>query len=243
MNKVPLEKESIESVITTGNYELDRRIGGIPIPTLLLIEGDNNSGKSVFVQQLTYGALKSGYRVLYITTENTVDSLIRQMESLSFNVKKYFLAGKLNIFSLHVKGVTWNHEVAETYLTMLSRIFHVKEGYSIFVVDSLSYIAIHSSERDILEFFTDVRNIVDREAKSVFLTMHKASMHQDLMVRIRSICDAHITLSIKEMRDRIMRFINVNKMRGASKSTNVIIGFEVDPAFGIKVIPFSAAKA
>jgi len=99
------------------------------------------------------------------------------------------------------------------------------------------------NEKNILEFFTEAKNIVDKEGKSIFFTIHKHAIPQDLMIRIRSICDAHISLTIKEVRDKVIRFINVNKIRGASKSTNIIIGFEVDPAFGVKVIPFSSAKA
>ena len=45
-------------VISTGSMELDRRLGGgIPHKTLLLIEGEEASGKSTFAQQLIWGAL------------------------------------------------------------------------------------------------------------------------------------------------------------------------------------------
>jgi len=232
-----------QSIIYTGNYELDRRIGGFPIPTLMLIEGDNNSGKSVLIQQITYGALKSGFRVLYITTESTASSLLDQMEALSFRVKQYFLSGRFCIFTLHVKGLSWDEKISKLYLKVLVSIFKYKEGYSIFVVDSLSYIAVHSSEKDILEFFTEVRNVVDKQRKSVLFTLHEHAIPQELMVRIRSICDADIMLKVKEVRDKVLRFIEINKLRGATKAINTVISFEVDPSFGIKVIPFSYAKA
>ena len=238
------EEAKNRNVIYTGNSELDRRIGGIPIPTLLMIEGDNNSGKSVLIQQITYGALMSGHRVLYITTENTLTSLLSQMEALSFRVKPYFLLGRLAIFTVHVKGISWSEDVARLYLNVLSWIFKRKSGrFSIFVVDSLSYIAVHASERAILEFFTDARNVVDRMGRSIMFTLHEHALPQDLMVRIRSICDATISLHVREVRDKVVRFINISKLRGAAKAMNTIIGFEVDPAFGIKVIPFSYARA
>jgi len=227
----------------TGNFELDRRIGGIPIPTLLLVEGGNNSGKSVFIQQLAYGALKGGHRVLYITTENTAISLLNQMESLSFKVKRYFTVGRFNIYTLHVRGISWNEKVSRIYLKVLSSIFRYKDNYTIFIVDSLSYIAVHASEETILEFFTDARNIVDRQRKSLLFTIHQHAIPRELLIRIRSICDANFSLHLKEVRDKIIRFLSIDKLRGATKTINTIIGFEVDPAFGIKVIPFSYAKA
>ncbi len=236
------DKEEGEAILT-GNYELDRRIGGFPIPTLLMIEGGNNSGKSVIVQQITYGALKGGHRVLYITTENTAISLIHQMESLSYNVKRYFIAGRLCIYTLHAGGISWCESISKVYLKILSSILKFKEGFSIFVIDSLSYIAVHASEEAILEFFTDARNIVDKHKKSILFTLHQHALSDDLIVRIRSICDAVISLYVKEVRDRVLRFLCINKLRGATKATNTIISFEVDPAFGIKVVPFSYAKA
>jgi flagellar protein FlaH len=48
-------------VIQLGISELDRDLGGgIPTPSLISIEGDYGSGKTVFVQQAVYAMLKKG---------------------------------------------------------------------------------------------------------------------------------------------------------------------------------------
>ena len=50
------------SVITTGSTEIDRRLGGgIPYNTVMLIEGQDASGKSTFAQQLLWGTLNIGH--------------------------------------------------------------------------------------------------------------------------------------------------------------------------------------
>ena len=70
--------------VSLGNPEMDKKFGGgIPMGSLILIEGASDSGKSVLSQQLTWGTLRAGYRVTVMTTENTVKSLIRQMWSLA----------------------------------------------------------------------------------------------------------------------------------------------------------------
>ncbi len=52
--------------ISTGNMELDKKMGGgIPTGSLTLIEGQSDAGKSVLVQQLTWGALQDNFRVLF----------------------------------------------------------------------------------------------------------------------------------------------------------------------------------
>ena len=93
-------------LIPTGNEELDSRIGGgVPIPSLILIEGDHGTGKSVLVQQITYGALKAGLVVNYITTESTVKELLQQAKRLSFDMTDWFLMGKLRIYPIHMEGI------------------------------------------------------------------------------------------------------------------------------------------
>lgn len=236
-------KERIQAVVKTGNYELDRRIGGLPIPTLTLIEGDNDSGKSVLSQQITYGALKDGFRVRYITTENTVRSLISQMESLSYDVSWYFISGALKVTPLQVSGLTWDSVVSKSYLSTTLRFIMNDASSDIIMIDSLTYLVTHAREKDVLEFFSNIRNLVDNEGRAIFFTIHTYAFTQDMLIRIRSICDGHIKLVIKEVRDQTVRFINIAKLRGASKATGNIIGFIVDPAFGIKVLPFSQAKA
>ena len=85
--------------ITSGNLELDKKMGGgIPEGSLTLIEGQSDSGKSVLVQQLTWGALQDGFRVLIYTTENTTRSLLSQMKDLGLDIDDYFLLDRVKIY-------------------------------------------------------------------------------------------------------------------------------------------------
>ena len=63
-----------------------------------------------------------------------------------------------------------------------------------------------------------------------------------MFIRIRSICDGHIIFYKKELSGRNVRLLEVAKLRGAYKSVNNVVTFEVDPVFGIKVLPFSQVK-
>ena len=67
-------------LVTTGNIEIDKKIGGgLPPNSLTLIEGQSDAGKSVLVQQFIWGSLHNGLRIALYTTENTTPSLMRQM--------------------------------------------------------------------------------------------------------------------------------------------------------------------
>ena len=78
---------SRNTVVSTGNAELDSKMGGgIPLGSLTLIEGDSGAGKSVLSQQLLWGSLQDGFKAAVFTSENSIKSLIRQMQSLNLDV-------------------------------------------------------------------------------------------------------------------------------------------------------------
>ena len=98
-----------KNVISTGNSELDKKIAdGLPLQSLTLIEGENDTGKSVLTRQIMYGAMKQGLSVDIFTTGNTTKSFVRQMESMSLDVCEYFaweyLSGGSPIMSLAFNG-------------------------------------------------------------------------------------------------------------------------------------------
>jgi len=225
------------------NSELDRKIGSLRTPFLCLIEGPNDSGKSVLVQQYTYGALNLGFKVLYITTEMGTRALIESMKQITLDVKYFFLSGRLQIFELHVKNLEWDRELSSSFLEMIIRTLRRMQRFEIYVIDSLTYLVTYAEEQDILNFFTEARNIVDDEKKSIFITIHPYAFEQDMLIRMRSICDVHFNLLIKELGDRIVKILQVPKLKGAVKPSSITLSFDVDPAFGIRVLPFSQAKA
>ena len=234
----------MHGVLKTGNMELDRITGGIPIPSFNLIEGENDSGKSILAQHIAWGGLEEGYTVRYITTETTVKSLIHHMRSISLDVMPYFIKGTFKVTALHVKGVRWNERIARHYLGAV--LHHIKyRGFAdVIIIDSLTYIATHANANDLLYFLSELRNLVDSKDIVVIITIHPYAFSTDLLVRIRSICDGHILLSIKVLPNKeVVRAMEVAKLKGARKSTDNVVFFNVDPAFGIKVIPVTRVKA
>ena len=91
----------VSGVISTGNTEVDDKLGGgIPTGSLMLIEGQSESGKSVMVQQMIWGSLQDGATVMLYTSENTMKSFIRQMNSLSLDILDMLLLRRLRILEV-----------------------------------------------------------------------------------------------------------------------------------------------
>lgn len=165
------------------------------------------------------------------------------MRSLSFDVTRDFLLGRIRILGLHTAGLNWNHHVSKKFLDAMGRYLSVEERSEVYVLDSLTYLVTHAEPEDVLTFFSSIRNLVDKAHKLIIVTLHPYAFTQDLLIRVRSICDGHLVLEIKNVGDRVLRMMVASKMRGATKNSPGVLAFEVDPAFGIKVVPFSQARA
>ncbi len=238
----PDQKENeAKTVISTGNSELDKRIAdGLPLRSLTLIEGENDTGKSVLTQQIMHGAMKQGLSVDLFTTENTTKSFVKQMESMSLDISEYFAWGYLRVFPLHVVGFEWTKEEMDNVLTcLIGSIAHSRAEVAI--IDSLTLFTEYVDTDTILSFFTNCKTLVDR-GKTILITLHSYAFEEDTLVRIRSVSDAHITMKRAMVGDKFVMVLEVQKVRGARKTTGNLVSFEVHPGYGMKVIPMTFAK-
>lgn len=236
-----IEIEERKNILTSGNDEIDKRLGGgIPLGSLTLIEGKNDTGKSVLCQQFVYGGLRAGHSIAYYTTENTIKSFLKQMESLSYDVSDFYAWGYLKIYPIHLEGIEWDSVQMRQILNLLAtHIKNIKE--EIVMIDSLTMFTIYSTEDDVLELLTKLKNLADN-GKTILITLHQHAFKEDTLVRIRSACDSHLFLRKDQVGDRYVSVLEVSKIRGAKKTTGNIVSFEVQPGFGLKIIPISQAR-
>ncbi|UGV39927.1 flagellar accessory protein FlaH [Methanococcoides orientis] len=235
------DEDNNKNIVSSGNNEIDKKLGeGIPLGSLVLIEGENDTGKSVLCQQLVFGGLNQLHRMAYYSTENTIKSLLMQMESLSLDVSDFYSWGYLRIFPVHLSGVEWTSEQMKGTLSLMAE--HIKNiREKVIIVDSLTMFTTYADEDNILGFLTSLKNFCDR-GLTIFITLHQHAFKEDTLVRIRSACDCHLFLRKEQLSDRYISVMEVSKLRGAKKTTGNIVSFEVQPGYGLKIIPISHAK-
>jgi flagellar protein FlaH len=236
-----LDEADKKNILSSGNDEIDKKLGeGIPLGSLVLIEGENDTGKSVLCQQMCYGGLNQMYRIAYYSTENTIKSMLAQMDSLSLDISDFYAWGYFRIYPVHLEGVEWTStQMKGTLHLLMTHIRNIRER--IVVVDSLTMFTTYSDEDNILEFLTSLKNLCDK-GYTILITLHQHAFKEDTLVRIRSACDCHLFLRKEQLTDRYISVMEVSKIRGAKKSTGNIVSFEVQPGFGLKIIPISQAK-
>jgi flagellar protein FlaH len=230
-----------KDVIVTGTRDLDEKLGGgIPIGSLCLVEGHSDAGKSVISQHLAYGALTcTETYVVYYTTENTVRTLIAQMDSLSLYTLDYFLTDRLRIYPL-----TWRSTMQDTdrpFRLLLEHFSNLPEKFKLVIVDSLTLLVAHSTPISILDFFSACKNLCV-EGRSILLVAHSYSFDEEVLTRTRSLCDAHLRLKLEAVGDRLVKTLEVLKVRGADRPTGDVVSFEIEPKIGMRPIPLAKAR-
>ncbi|OEU43249.1 flagellar accessory protein FlaH [Methanosarcina sp. Ant1] len=235
------QEDEKKGILSSGNDEIDKKLGeGIPLGSLVLIEGENDTGKSVLCQQMTYGGLNQLHKIAYYTTENTIKSMLGQMESLSLDISDFYSWGYFRIFPVHLEGVEWTSDQMKGTLHLLAT--HLKSiRERVIIIDSLTMFTTYSGEDGIFEFLTKLKNFCDR-GYTIFVTLHQHAFKEDTLVRVRSSCDCHLFLRKEQLTDRYISVMEVSKIRGAKKSTGNIVSFEVQPGYGIRIIPVSQAR-
>ena len=228
-------------VISTGSSEIDKKLGGgIPAGSLTLIEGQSDSGKSVVAQQMIWGSLHDGASVVLYTTENTVKSFIRQMASLALDVLDFVLLGRLRIVEVSSgrSGLS-----AGEVLTRLINSMRKDTGADMMVVDSLTTFVSHGVSDEAVAYFEECREICSDYGKTIMNISNSYAFDNSTLARLRSMCDAHLSLRVEEVGDKLVKIMEVSKIRGASKTTGNIITFDVEPNLGMRIIPISKASA
>jgi flagellar protein FlaH len=229
-------EEQKKKVISTGNLEIDTKMGGgVPIGSLTLIDGHSHSGKSVLSQQMIWGSLNDGFRLSLFTTENTVKSLITQMQSLNLEISDFLLLRKLKVYPMEVA------QLKDKAIRILLQALKKEEDSDMVFVDALTPCIGSDAVEETLSYFEECKRLCSGGVTIVTI-IHSHAVSKDLLVRIQSLCDAHIRLRTEEVGERLVKTMEVAKVRGASKSTGNIVSFEIEPGWGMKIIPISKAR-
>jgi len=226
------------SVVSTGRPEFDRKLGGgIPCGSLTLIEGQSDAGKSVLAQQLIWGSLLGGHRIILFTTENTTRSFSQQMGSLGMDIMEYLLLNWLRVYVLESAKITTSNS-----LNVILYEVDKREDYDMIVVDSLTSVIVSNTYADVLTFFDECKRRCDK-GRTFINVAHSYAFGNEILVRLRSVCDAHFSLHIEETGGRRIKILDVAKVRGADQITGNSLSFEVEPGLGMQVMPFGKARA
>ena len=208
--------------------------------SLVLLEGQSDAGKSVLSQHFSHSTLNDKISVACYTTENTVKSLLSQMNSLNLDVTDYFLCDRLRIYPVQMTAE--DADVGESFNALKNHFESLPPRFELIIFDSLTGMVAHADDRGIIDFFAGCKKLCD-QGRTIVTIVHSYAFADQMLIRVRSLCDAHLVMKIDQLGERLVKTMEVAKVRNADQSTGNVISFDVEPGIGMKIIPISKAKA
>lgn len=218
---------------------LNRKMGGgLPIGSIILMEGGYGAGKSSVTQRIAYGLCETGHHVCYGTPELDLMSFLEQMNSLNYDIEEHILTNKFSFFN-----PTFD-QTGENYVKKLLEAEKIWNG-NVTIIDAFDQF-LRNDQRfdslvkqnkeedissDVVSFFRDLI----RADKSIIITMDPSNLSKDALSPFRSVADVYFKLETIDVGGETRRSIDVKRFSGMGKQVGDTIGFSVRADIGIVI--------
>ncbi len=220
--------------------ELNRTLGGgLPVSSLILLEGSDGTGKSLLAQRMAYGLVKNDESVSYLSTELSTQGFVEQMASLDYDIKYDMLDEKLFFISLFPY-----YGAGKLQKNFLDILLSSKKLFSsdIIVFDTLSFLLVDESlsSEDAFAFLQFIKRL-NGLGKTIILCVDPDHLNARLLTLIRSSCDVIFDLELRTFAGQMVRVINVKRFKRSGGEVLSAIPFRVEPGKGliIEIVTFS----
>jgi len=229
-------------LVGLGIKELDEALGGgIPHPSLVSVEGEHGSGKTVLTQQIVYSMLREGMRACVVTGEATVKEYLEMMRSVKLDATSHFLSGRLTIYPLHVKGGRWSGFLSSLFLRVVWGFLELqRQRFDCVAIDSLSVISMDTPRHEFLTFITRIKNIVS-DGKTVVVTFHPGSLPGENVMRLKAASDVYLRMRNARFAGMPVKVLEIVKLWGAGGRKSSVM-LEIHPTMGLRVMPLGGVK-
>ena len=161
------------------------------------------------------------------------------MNSLALPVLDHFLADRLRIFPLTFNaGMTGGQKPFHVLTHHFSQLPH---DFKLIIVDSITLLVAHSNPVAIIDFFSSCKSLCD-EQRSIIVVAHSYAFEEEMLSRVRSLCDARFRLKLEQVGESMIKLMEVLKVRGADRPTGDVVSFDIEPKVGMRIIPLAKAR-
>lgn len=230
--------------VTTGIREIAEALGGgIREGSLIMVEGEAKTGKSVICQYITYGILRSQQTsVAYFTKKYTSEGLVEQMKSISLDVSQDMATDRLRVYPIYEGNVITNSK--QFLQQLINNIVGIPKRFKLVIVDSVTPLITRVDPVAKVDFIQVCKEMC-RNERSVMLVIDRHIYEGRSLSRVYGMSDYYLELkthdSILEpgqVDTRVIKMLNVTKLAGAERHSQGDIRFEIKPGAGLQILPF-----
>ena len=242
--KIPVNRSTttteFKNRINTGIKELDSMCGGgFPQGHMIMFSGNTGSGKTTFALQFLNAGLKNGEGAVYVALEEAAIQTKKTALEHDWNFEGYEKSGNLVFISPNLIDV-YPDKLLYEILDAIN-----KTNAKRVVIDSISSLESAAMNKNkVREFLLQLSGLLKTKGVTAVMTylseeVFSAGLGQLLgggtssELRLSSIVDGTIILKYVEREQKVMKLINILKMRGSTHDKG-IWQFEVEKD-GIKI--------
>ncbi|MFP4656528.1 MAG: ATPase domain-containing protein [Candidatus Woesearchaeota archaeon] len=213
--------------------------GGIPMNSLVLVEGRDGAGKSIFAQRLVYGLLTQNTTVTYLSTELNTMGFVEQMASLDYNVTDHILFEKL--LFLPMFPYLGEMKLSKNFVKNLMA---AKEIFAkdVIVFDTFSFLLMQNdldmeSNLQLIKFLKKLNSM----GKTIIFCVDTDHIDTKFTTIMRSISDLTFRVEVKTFAGEPIKVIFIDRFKRPGDKTMSAVPFKVEPGkgFAIEIASFS----
>lgn len=217
--------------------------GGIRERSLVIIEGEARTGKSVLTQHLAFGVLNSKTTsVSYYSSELEPKDLIDQMASMNMDIRPFMASDRLRAFKVDSQNVMRDAE--EALQIIISHIMDLPERFQMAIVDTPSPFMTRVSPTLKIDFLQACKEMCE-DGRSIVLALDTHVFEKKTLYRAYHTSDYYLKLTTQDMvidtgliDTRVIKILEIMKLCGSERFNNQGIRFEIKPKSGIQLFPF-----
>ncbi len=213
--------------------EFHKKIGGgIPSGSIVMIRGEESSGKSVVCQRITYGLLNNRITTTYISTQLSTVDFLNQMSSIGYRISQHLISGL--ILFIPVYPLISEPKTRDNFVEKLTNAKALFEN-EVIIIDSLSTLIKNDIDRensiDLLSFFKRMAGT----GKAIIFTMNRGEIEPIIEREFEHASTILIDMKVKEFGGDLKNVMTIKKYNSAIDNYQKIITFRVEPGIGLIV--------
>lgn len=214
LSSVELRHLPMKERVTSGSREFDRLLGGgYQRGACVLLAGPSGTGKTTFASTFARGAAKRREKTLYVSFEESAESLAENMLSPGIDLKPGLKSGHIRFFCTMPESAS-----AEMHL---ARIYDLMDAFGPdhVVVDAISACLRMGTVQTANEFITRMFNTCKERGNTLLLLNQTTGIGKidDLTsMGVSSLTDALILLSHRVEGEGMRRHVRILKERGSN---------------------------
>jgi archaellum biogenesis ATPase FlaH len=217
--------------------------GGIKEGSLMIIEGEAKTGKSVLCQHIVYGVLSTRRTaVAYYSSEYNTDGLTVQMSSMSLDTRQDLATDHLRVFKIYSKAVV--REPQKSLKLIIEHIQRLPPHFKLIIIDSPSVYFTRVNPVTKMDFLQSCHELC-RKDRTIVMAVDSYAFEKKIALRAYIMSDYYLKLQTNDpmlptgnIDTRIIKILEVTKLGGAERAGNQGMKFEIKSGVGIQILPF-----